>query len=395
MCLFKRKTVVLDVCESNAMLPNEHCPSIVKRKFYVSEAPIQRCSLHKEPIIIPPEEKPKVRVYVGVYDLQVATGDVRKHLTECKINDAEGIRCIADCQWNWQGTRPYEYATYDKVTAERIRYKDPLDPKNIQNDNGIMTLVRESGARFPLFDYTKPRDTYWENFWNILSLCKELGLTAWIVMTDFCTLKTAGDAKYFSPWYCAVQRMLPGIQNGVWGEQMKPWFLAFYKQVWNTMQSIGCDYLIEDMNEGDALGWDDAFMLSWFTWSNLALKGLGIPKEKIATTVGRNLDKIGALCGIISPHQIGRPDQIQPLSGIDSKKILWSSDGFWSGTGPADNKGKHGPGLDVAPALSQRIQSLGNYGFEYLPRDAYLANGDRACVDSLDLRVVKAIAAKG
>jgi len=34
-------------------------------------------------------------------------------------------------------------------------------------------------------------------------------------------VKTPGDEKYFSPWKCAVQRMLPGVQKGTCGESMR------------------------------------------------------------------------------------------------------------------------------------------------------------------------------
>jgi len=40
-------------------------------------------------------------------------------------------------------------------------------------------------------------------------------------------VKTPGDEKYFSPWMCAVQRMLPGVQNGTWSSEMRPWIEAF------------------------------------------------------------------------------------------------------------------------------------------------------------------------
>jgi len=65
--------------------------------------------------------------------------------------------------------------------------------------------------------------------------------------------------------------MLPGVQKGTWGSEMRPWIKAFYRRVWETVQAAGVDYLVEDMNEGDALGWDDNFMVDWLTWSNAAL----------------------------------------------------------------------------------------------------------------------------
>jgi hypothetical protein len=134
-------------------------------------------------------------------------------------------------------------------------------------------------------------------------------------------------------------------------------------------------------------------MVSWFKWSNAMLREFGIPAEKIVTTVGRNVEAIAPLCGIYSPHQIGRPDQIvSPIMGVPAARIIYSSDGVKNGAGPADCQGKRGVGMDVANAIGLKIIQLGALGYEYLPRDAYKNNCDRANVDGLDLSVVKAIA---
>lgn len=389
-CPPSRPTVDVTVCATSGVLPNQYCPETIVRRFYVGEQPTAICAVHKVPE--PPEPAPTVAVYVGVYDLMGAVGDVDAYLAACKANGAKGVRFFADCQWNWTGTRPYEYAAYDEATAELIRHKNPDDPRVIENDNGIMTLVRDSGARFPLFDYTSPRAEYWNYLRDVLTACKGHGLTAWVVMLDYCTLKVPGDAKYYSPWMCAVQRMLPGITDGTWGPQMREWVGKFYRQVWDVIKSVGCEFIIEDQNEGDALGWDDAFMVEWFKWSNATLRGIGVPVEKIATTVGRNVDKIAPLCGIYSPHGIGKPEQIAAIGGVSPTKMIYSSDGYWGGTGAADIKGKRGPGLDVANAIGLKIIQLGASGFEIIPRDAYASNGDRATLGAIDFAVVKAIA---
>jgi hypothetical protein len=375
--------VQVEVCQESSLFPGEWCVDRKTIEVRKSALPLAACTVHKAP---------RIAVYVGVYDLLVAEGDWRAFLRKVKSAGGTGIRIFADCQWNWEGTRPFEYAAYDESTAERIRYKDPSDPKDIQNDGGTMVLVRESGRRFPLFDYTRPRAEYWGHLREVLEYCRDLRLTAWVAMLDFCTLKTPGDEKYFSAWYCAVQRMLPGIQNGTWGEQMKPWIAAFYRKVWDAIRESGVQYLIEDMNEGDALGWDDAFMLSWFNWSNAELKGMAIPHEKIVTTAARNVGKIAALCGIYSPHGIGRPEQIREYAGVPASKTIWSSDGYWGGTGVPDAKGRRGVGEDVAAAIAEKIYSFDALGFEYLPRGSYRIDNNRATVDDLAWAIVHAFA---
>lgn len=215
-----------------------------------------------------------------------------------------------------------------------------------------------------------------------------------IVILDYCTLKTGGDDKYFSPWYCAVQRMLPGIQNGTWGEQMKPWIAAFYQAVIVQVKESGVDYLVEDMNEGDALGWDDAFMLAWFTWSNTTLKQLSVPQEKIVTSASRNIQAIGALCGWVSVHGVGTAAGIREYNGIDIAKTIWSSDGYWGGFGGCDAKGRCGVGAEAAAEIRSTIKAVGGKMISILPREVYARNNDRADLDLIGilLSVVRAIA---
>ena len=387
----KPEKIWADVCVASEKLANEYCSEHGFREYIRGQEPKEVCQFHKAP----PEPEPDIRVYVGAYDLLVAEGDWRAFLRKIKGAGGRGVRIFADCQWNWEGTKPYESAAYDEATAEKIRHKNPDDPRDIQNDGGTMVLVRDSGRRFPLFDYTRPRTEYWNHLREVCEYCRELGLEVWIVMLDYCTLKVPGDAKYFSPWMCAVQRMLPGIQNGTWGEQMKPWIAAFYRQVWEVVKASGVDYLVEDMNEGDALGWDDAFMVAWFKWSNATLKALSIPQDKIVTTVGRNVDKIAPLCGFYSPHGIGRPDQVREYFGQPASKTIYSSDGYWvAPPGDCDARGRCGISEATAPAIRDKVKAVGAWAFEWLPRGCYKNNNDRADVDLFNAVVLRKLTGK-
>jgi hypothetical protein len=340
---------------------------------------------------VPPIVTPAFDVCVEILDLPVAEGDWRAAIKA--IYDAGGrrIRFIADCQWNWQGTQPYEYAAYDEATAEKIRHKDPSDEKTIVNRNGIMTLVRESGAEFPLYDYTRPRAAYWAHLREILDYCREIGMAVYIDLLDYCTLKTPGDAKYYSPWMCAVQRMLPGIQNGTWGEQMKPWIAAFYGSVFEQVTASGVDYILEDMNEGDALGWDDAFMLAWFTWSNQMLRDLGVPVDRIATSASRNVPAIAALCGWYSAHGVGTADKIKSYNGVSINKMIWSSDGFWGGSGGCDAKGRCGVGVQAAGEIGAAVRAAGGKKYSILLREIYAKNNDRADLSLINTAPIVAL----
>jgi hypothetical protein len=212
-------------------------------------------------------------------------------------------------------------------------------------------------------------------------------------MVDYCTWKTEGDDKYYSCWYSAVQRMLPGVQDGCWGPQMRPWVGRFYQQVWEKLiLKTGVDFLIEDMNEGDALDMSDSFMLDWFKWSNGFLKEIGVPGSKLVTTASRNIPEIAKLCGYFSPHGIGRPDQIHGYWGVTLKETIFSTDGFNGGTGDTDAKGRRGLGIAEVPALAQALLYVGNKTLEELPRGVYFENNDRANVDLFNPAVIRNMA---
>jgi hypothetical protein len=112
-------------------------------------------------------------------------------------------------------------------------------------------------------------------------------------------------------------------------------------------------------------------------------------------TDGRNMDKIGQLCGIISLHGIGRPEQIREYFGFPASRTIWSSDGYWGGTGDPDAAGRGGMGEDVAAEIGERISAFSGLGFELLPRGCYLRNNDRANVDDFFSRVMIRMTGRG
>lgn len=209
---------------------------------------------------------------------------------------------------------------------------------------------------------------------------------------DYCSLKGNSSQKYWNPFYCSEEALGPTTPGGVWGAAMKPLHSALYAKIASTLAAVGVEYLFEPMNEFEIVDGTDAEEIAWHGWAVDEIKALGIPESKIIASSGAPAAAIAAQVGIFSPHGIGRPDQIKRISGVEESKTLFSSDGYWTGTGPADIKGRRGPGMDVAAAIGQAILYLKARGFEYLPRDAYAMNNDRADVSSLDLSTVKAIA---
>lgn len=347
---------------------------------------------------VPPVPPPAIDITVEILDFLVAQGDWKAAILNLRGAGAKRIRFIADCNWNWMGTQPWLPADYDEGTAKLIRNKDPNDPKVVVNRGGVMTLVRESGAEFPIYDYTRRNETYWGRLAEVLAYCRANDFGVHLVLTDYCTLKTGGDGKYYSGWYCAKQRMLPGIHDGTWGEEMKKWFANFYKQVLVEVFESAADYHIEDMNEGDCLGWDNAFMADWFKWSNRTLLNLAVPKNRIITSVGRNMDIIAPLGGFRSIHGIGTAAQIdaefdERPDDVPYGSVIWSSDGFFTGQGGADAKGRRGAGADEAAKIRESVKRIGGR-YSILLREVYGQNNDRADVDLMDTAPIMSLAGR-
>lgn len=315
---------------------------------------------------IPPDPTPTVAVYAGVYDLMGATGDVGQYLADCADAGAAGVRLFA-C-YSWQGPQPLS------------PYKQ------------VGTWVHDNGMTFPLYRLSEWNPDYWNFLAAVLKSCGGEGLKVWIAAEDFCSLKGDSRVKYWNPMYSSEEALSPSTPGGVWGEAMKKYHAALYAKIIETANASGVDYLIEPMNEYDIVDGTPEQDAAWHQWAVDAIVGLGVPKSKIIASSGAAPATIAAQCGMYSPHGVGTPDQIKPIPGVAIGATLFSSDGYWTGTGPADIKGRRGPGVDVAADIGRAIIAAGAVGFEYLPRDAYKANNDRACVDGLDLSTVKAMA---
>jgi hypothetical protein len=378
--------VTVEVCLETLTLANEYCPFQALREYIKGQEPKTICDVHKKPV----EPTPKIKIYVEALDLLNGIGDWKAFLDATKAAGAFGVRMICDFAWQGPGTRPYEYAAYDEAIAEKIRHKDPGDEKVIANDGGLMVYVRASGARFPLFDYTKPRAEYWSQLLAVMAYAKEIDIELILSLLDYSTLKTSGDAKYYSPWYCAVQRMLPGITDGTWGETMKPWISAFYKAVIDKAKESGCRFMIEDMNEGWCLGWDDAFVKAWFTWSNGVIRGLGIEKEKIVSSVA--MAEIAQLAGVFSLHGVGKAEDMKQVYGLPWARLMFSSDGFKTGTGTADAKGQRGVGEDAAPGIQAKALSTGSFAFALMDRGIWGDDDNRSNLSLFSPAVTKKLA---
>jgi hypothetical protein len=74
---------------------------------------------------------------------------------------------------------------------------------------------------------------------------KRLGLTAWLVAEDYCSLKGNKTDKYFNPFYCSEEAFSPSTPGGVWGEAMKFYHAALFQKIVNVADASSCPYKFE------------------------------------------------------------------------------------------------------------------------------------------------------
>jgi hypothetical protein len=321
---------------------------------------------------IPPisEPVPTVQVYVGVYDLLGATGDQIAFLDKVKANGGKGVRLFVCYSWQGPQTGGSPYLQVGSWT----------------HDNGIT---------FPLYRLSAWDENFWTRFNDFLCAARDRGLTVWIVVEDFCSLKGDSRTKYWNPMMSSEEALGPTTPGGIWGEAMKAWHLSLIDRTISAAKAVpGLEYLIEPMNEYDALDWPDADMIAWHAWAVDEIRKRGVPLSRIVGTAGRQASAIAAQVGLYSPHGVGRPEQIVGIPGKKMSEILPSSDGYWGGGSGSDCDlaGKCSFGVDGAIALGAKIKAAGAFGFEWLPRHVYLTNRDRANVDLFDGAILKALA---
>jgi hypothetical protein len=341
--------VQVEVCSESILLPNEWCPSTEIRAFEKGKEPTAICAVHKAP-----DPEPRVRVWVGAYDLLGATGEVLPFLDAVMASKAKGIRLFICWSWNGPQTGGSPYVQ-------------------------VGTWTHDNGITFPLYRLSAWDEAFWAKLDVILRACQARGLAVWLVVEDYCSLKGDSRTKYYNPMICSEEALSSSTPGGVWGMAMRPYHAALIGRTIEAARSVaGLEWIIEPMNEYDAMDWDDAVMIGWHRWAVGEMTARGVDAANIAASPGRNAVAIAGQVGLFSPHGLGRPNEIREYYGISAAKTIWSSDGFFGGTGGCDAKGRCGVGLDVAAALGARVLELGGAGLEILARELYGGNNDRA-----------------
>ena len=326
--------VSVEVCADSGLAPGPYCSDHKTIQVRTSALPLAACGIHTTP---------RLRVYASPYDIIGAVGDWKKYLRDIRKAGAFGIRVFVVYAW----LEPAPIAAYKTV--------------------GTWT-DEETGNQYALFRLSEWNPVFWDKLSEILAYCRELGLEAWLVAEDYCSLKNGRPYKFYNPYYTSEEALSPETPGGVWGEPMNPYHAALFKKVADVAKASGAAWKFEIMNEADALEWPEDFFVRWYKWAIDAAIDAGVPREKMIASVSHAAAELAALVGYLSPHGIGRPSQVGSISGIPNAKLILSSDGFGLGTGPADESGGHGVGLDVADELALATIGLGAYAFEVLDR---------------------------
>ena len=327
-----------------------------------------------------PPESPKINKIIACscYDLTTCDGDVYKWLQKIADIGASGCRFFVLQTWGQE----------DRM--------DSFQPYPV-----IGTWYRpDINKNFPLFQLRKDDRPYWNEEWwakykAILKEMKRLGLTAHIVGDDYCSLKKGKQDKYNHPYYCSLEALEdfdPPTPGGVWGEAMKKYRIDLYKRLIKEARQIGVDFTFEVMNEYDAKGWDDEFMIEWHKWATEKVRKI-YPKIKLIASASRNAKEIAEQVDIYSCHGIVRPEKVDSVKEKwgDKKNLLISGDGGFDGNGTADAKGRKGASPEQMRGIARKIYGYGYKGYEYFDRGLYRRNNSRANLNDFDDKALKAL----
>ncbi len=354
-----RPTIVVKTCAVTGLIPNQYCPNVVERKFYLGEEPTAICSFHNSGPGPQPQPTPTVRVFTGTYDIMGATGNLLAYLDKNNEAEAYGHRYIVVYSWNGpqSGGSPYVVAG---------------------------SFTRSNGLTFAKYSLTQWDEAYWSRFRALARAIMDRGQKIWIVAEDFNSLEGDSREKYWNPFYCSVEALSPSTPGGVWGESMKHYHALLFQKIINELHGVGVsDFFMEPMNEFNIVDGTDSQRIAWHKWAVEKIIELGVPRERIIAT-GKPAVEIAKETGFYSPHRIGEPSQIVAQGGIPTAKVIFSSDGFYTGRGDCDAKGRCGVGVDVAAEIGRRLIALGAFAFERLPRGCYRQNNNRADLDLFD-----------
>lgn len=350
------EVVYVSICETSGLRTNPYCPVMTIKPFVKGTEPTSVCSVHTEPPPPPPVEK-DYSLVCSCYNLLTAKGDVKKFIEKISDNGATACRFFLIETWGDSTAHPLQ--PYVEVGRWRNDYPD--------------------GPLAPIYDLERWNEAYWNKLVQILHQMKAAQIIPHLVFFDHSSRNVSGINKYYEPMFSSIQRYPnwktnpaaePSIPGGFLGQGMKQYHKKFMKRVVSEVSTIGLQADYEIWNE--FYGWaedggtwppvDEG--VAWFQEMTDYLKSIMDPQSQIITSNSFADLEMSKMSTVFSIHNIGNAAQIKadyPYSAA----IEFSGDGYYTGQGNADYKGRRCASADELVGLARKMRQYGYKRYEY------------------------------
>jgi len=332
-------------------------------------------------------------LFAGQYGWWNLTGDWKKHLLQLKRIGVTGIRIFGQFSWpEGRGT----YTPFQRITNIK-RIDDflwvapppgdqPRRERYFEKDGYVWFKHRQyPNVIFPVYDLAVVRAEYMLKLEELCLYLKSIDMTLIWEMEDWCSLKHGGVEKYRHPYFVSPQAHSSATPGGLFGESLRKYMKLYWNAVIEVFELTDVNVILSVMNEYDfhapKQGLDPidekAEMLGWYD-DSISIMSKDDLSMGFIGSAGRYQADVFDLCDMYSPHGIGNAKSYDDKkkhnlsNGLDITKdtgnLLLSGDGFSTGTGRPDFKGRRGITLNEVPWISHTVNNLGYLGYEALIR---------------------------
>ncbi|MFA5389651.1 MAG: hypothetical protein WC312_07890 [Candidatus Omnitrophota bacterium] len=301
--------VQVKVCAETGLLPNPYCPVTENRPFAPGTEPTEICAVHKKPLIS----------VLTCFNSGLLPSEWCNHVIAREFSPGTEPKRICNIH------RPYFIGTsyYEIISAPLADGKWFIQQVAIAGGNAteffiifnwagvewipfeiINPYYHESDDTriFPLWDLTKSKESIWIKYRALFAECKAQGITPFIRILDFCSIKGTGiyngasiPRKLLYPFMSSKQRLVDGtITGGNWGIPVRQYYSAVSSRIIAELKAAGVkDYFIAPWNEADVTleGWTeeegDAVLIDQFKWFIEDLTAKGVPRNRIIINTTR------------------------------------------------------------------------------------------------------------
>lgn len=378
-----RPTVIVRLCETSGLLPNEYCPKTEDVRFFVTPKPdepvppTETCAVHVKPDVNPPVGPP----WVGAsfyQSIAFSLDDVFWFTDGVANNGGNILEFFVNFTWpaDSPDTAGWPFQPFLRIGS----YQDDAFP----------------GVNFPKFDLNLINPEIFDKWRAILRHVNARGLWAVFRIWDFCSWKTRLEKRY-DVRRANRQRIDDGLLAGDPENKIRPYFSAFSARFLELVrEELGDHFFIVPENEADYLrdveDSDEkvtAIVVDRMTWFVKDLESKGVPRERIILNVSWGLDRLMSLGTMIEIHGINSDVRISEyLSRYPVARLFLNGDGpDPNAEGAAgDSPSKRGMSIDQARRSGVIIRARRPFGYAYFERateNARPASARRATFDVL------------